>query len=399
MSNKKTFYTWEINIAKQFAKTIVNHDIFFEMVFQIKRVACAFMRYLLPPKLQEQLDIDNLRIVIRRYRNENFNFRETCADMVYEIPFKDAPNKHVKIYIVIEHKSYDHSHTMSQLFRYEQPIINNEIALAKKEKRYTKDFKLPPIFLAIFHHGKTPYKGSTELRDEFLKVEGVEEYIINQKAFIYELFSNEKNALPDDPNAPELYVALRTMQAIMSKEITNIINDKNFLKKLKPRANDPECRDFGHLLSLYIVDSASYLTQKGKEQLSQNLQEIYGEENMKNSLSPIARRYMSIGKEKWFAEGITKGMTKGITKGIAEGITKGIVKGKIEAMLESVISILDVKFGEISETFRKPLNAIIDVDSLQELIQIAKKCDAIDEFNKELKSIKQKLKNKRASKK
>jgi flagellar biosynthesis/type III secretory pathway protein FliH len=130
--------------------------------------------------------------------------------------------------------------------------------------------------------------------------------------------------------------------------------------------------------------------RKQKTILSKFTRNFRGE-NMQDTLSPRAKLYISIGEK--------KGKTEGKIKGFAEGMTKGFAEGMIKGLIEAVISILDVKFGGVSETFRKPLNVITDIDYLQELKQVAKKCDTIDEFNKELKSVKQKIKNKKISKK
>ncbi|MDR2754492.1 MAG: Rpn family recombination-promoting nuclease/putative transposase, partial [Planctomycetaceae bacterium] len=247
------------SIENQFAKTLVSHDIFFELVFQLKKVACAFMMFLLPLTLQKQLDIKELRISVRRFRDESFN--ESRADMVYEIPIKNSKDKHIKVYFVIEHKSYNDSHPMSQLFNYEKQIIDAEIELAKKEKRYTKDFKLPPIILIIFHHGEGIYTGSVELRDEFFQIEGLESsLLLNQRAIVFELSSMGKSDLPRDPDVPELYVALRVMQTILSKNFGSVILEEDLFAELKPHSNDPEVRKFAHFFLNYVLDSNRYLT-------------------------------------------------------------------------------------------------------------------------------------------
>jgi predicted transposase YdaD len=358
--------TWDKPIEEQFATTPVTHDTFFELVFQLKKVACAFLLFLLSQKLSDQLDFPNLKVAVRRFRDENF--QEIRADMVYEVPLKNVTNKHLKIYVLTEHKSYDDSHTMSQLWKYEREIEDYEIALAKKEGRYTKDFKLPPVLLVIFHHGEGKYTGSTELGDEFEAIEGMEGHTPNQKAILFDLSLLKKSDLPHDPNVPELYVALRMMQVIMSKNLDEILHEEDLFEELKPHSDEPECRKFIRLFVYYVLDSNRHLTDDGEKQLNQQIQKtLQGEKIM---LSPLAERYAAIGRE----------------EGREEGIAIGEAKGKAEGKVEAIISILDIKFGEISETVREPLSTMTDMNRLQELVRFAVKCHSFEEFDKELKS-------------
>ncbi|MDR2116302.1 MAG: Rpn family recombination-promoting nuclease/putative transposase [Planctomycetaceae bacterium] len=397
------FYpTWDKPIEEQFATTLVTHDIFFEMVFQLKKIACTFLFFLLPITLQNQLDIPNLKISVRRFRDENF--KEARSDMIYEIPLKNNSQKYVKIYIIIEHKSYDESHTMSQLFNYETQIINAEIAIAKKKKIYNKNFKLSPIILVIFHHGQVVYTGSVELSDEFEKIEGTEEFILKQKGIIFDLSSMDKTELPHDPNVPELYASLRIMQVIMSKNLDEILCEEELLEELKPYTDNPECRKFARLFASYVFDSNHHLTQKGEQQFKQQLQKTF--KGGKTMWSPLAKRYGAAGLKKGIKKGIKQGIKIGEAKGEARGEARGRIEGRIEGRvegkvegraegelegrIEAIISILDVKFGEISETVRGSLCAITEVNLLQELVRFAAKCDTFEEFSKKLKLAKRK---------
>ncbi|MDR2756950.1 MAG: Rpn family recombination-promoting nuclease/putative transposase [Planctomycetaceae bacterium] len=362
--------SWDKPIEEQFATTPVTHDTFFELVFQLKKVACAFLMFLLPLMLQKQLDFSKLKISVRRFRDENF--KETRADMIYEIPLKKEPQKHVKIYIIIEHKSYDDSHAMSQLFNYEAQIISAEVDSAKKKGIYTKDFKLSPIILVIFHHGEEIYTGSVELSDEFEKIEGTEELTIKQKGIIFDLSSKDKQELPHDPDVPELYVALRVMQVIMSKNIDEILCEEELLEELKPYTEDPDCRKFARLLACYVCDSNRHLTQDGEKQFNKQLQKTF--KGVKIMWSPLAERYIATGVE------------KGIEIGITKGIVKGREEGEVEGRIEDIISILDVKFGDAANTVHSSLRVVTDINRLQELVRFAVTCNTFEEFYKKLKS-------------
>ncbi|MDR2439996.1 MAG: Rpn family recombination-promoting nuclease/putative transposase [Planctomycetaceae bacterium] len=374
--------TWDKPIEEQFATTLVTHDTFFELVFQLKKVACSFLLFLLPLTLQKQLSIPHLKISVRHFRDDNF--RETRSDMVYEIPLKKNRKKYVKIYIVIEHKSYDDTHAMSQLFYYEAQIVKAEIDSAKKKGIYTKDFKLSPIILVVFHHGEVIFTGSVELSDEFEKIEGTEEFTIKQKGILFDLSNKNKKELPHDPHVPELYIALRIMQVIMSKNIDEVLREEELLEELKPYTDDPDYRKFARLLACYVFDSNYHLTQKGEKQFNQQLQQTF--KGVKIMWSPLAERYIATGVKQGRAEGKAEGRIEGKIEGRAEGKVLGELEGRIEA----IISILDVKFGEIAETARDSLDVITDINRLQELIRIATKCDTFEEFYKKLKLVKRK---------
>ncbi|MDR2346118.1 MAG: Rpn family recombination-promoting nuclease/putative transposase, partial [Planctomycetaceae bacterium] len=130
LKNSTKSYSWQEPLDTQFVKTPVSHDIFFELVFQIKRVAIAFMKFILPLEFYEQLDWSKINISVSRYRDDFF--KEYRTDMVYKIQLKDAgndgnDNDYFQVGFIIEHKSYNKPHTIMQLFNYEKQAIDKEI--------------------------------------------------------------------------------------------------------------------------------------------------------------------------------------------------------------------------------------------------------------------------------
>jgi hypothetical protein len=340
--------------------------------------------------------LPNLSISIKRFYDEDF--QEYRADIVYEVPFRNNLRKHVKIYIIVEHKSYNYPHSISQLFIYESQIIRLEIIDAKNNKIYTSDYKLSPILLIMLYHGDGAYTGSVELIDEFEKIDGAVDLTINQKCLVVDLSAISKSDLPRDPEVPELYSALRVMQAIKSKDLDKILCEEQFLSELRSSSHDTERVDFARLLACYVFDNGSHLTQKGVEQINQQFQKTFrGEKIM---LSPFAERYAVIGEKRGIEIGEAIGEKKGEKRGIEigevigekRGIVIGEIKGRLESRIEDIISILDIKFGEVSETVRDSLYIITDFNRLHELVQTAIKCDTFEEFDNELKSAKSKHK-------
>ncbi|MDR1483530.1 MAG: hypothetical protein LBT09_01760 [Planctomycetaceae bacterium] len=104
------------------------------------------------------------------------------------------------------------------------------------------------------------------------------------------------------------------------------------------------------------------------------------------------KKGIDIGESRGIEKGITIGESRGVEKGInigeSRGITIGEARGIAKGKAEGIISILDVKFGEISETVRDSLYAVTDNDRLKNLLRFAAKCESFEEFDNELKSTK-----------
>ena len=70
---------------------------------------------------------------------------------------------------------------------------------------------------------------------------------------------------------------------------------------------------------------------------------------------------------------ILEAETRGLQKGIEKGIEKGPAQGAIEA-------ILDLKFGEAGLKLMETVRSISDLAKLQELRQVLKSAQTLDEF-------------------
>ncbi|MDR2169594.1 MAG: hypothetical protein LBP59_05585 [Planctomycetaceae bacterium] len=85
-------------------------------------------------------------------------------------------------------------------------------------------------------------------------------------------------------------------------------------------------------------------------------------------LSPVAQQNFNAG------------YAKGYEIGYAEGYKIGYAEGQIMI----IISILDMKFGEVSEIAHRLLYAVKDVQRMKEIARIAVKSDTFNEFVKRL---------------
>jgi len=86
------------------------------------------------------------------------------------------------------------------------------------------------------------------------------------------------------------------------------------------------------------------------------------------------------------SEGIDKGMEKGIQKGMEKGIQKGMDKGMKKAMEESIISVLSVRFGDISANMTDMIHHIRNKSRLNEILKLAATSGSLSEFEQKMRS-------------
>ncbi len=69
---------------------------------------------------------------------------------------------------------------------------------------------------------------------------------------------------------------------------------------------------------------------------------------------------------------------------LKEGAAKGKAEGMAEGKIQSLLTILELRFGEIPAALHKKLMKLRDTDRLEQIIKLAVTCKSIREFQKAL---------------
>ena len=74
------------------------------------------------------------------------------------------------------------------------------------------------------------------------------------------------------------------------------------------------------------------------------------------------------------------GVAEGMAKGKAEGMTEGLSAGQIK----SILTFLEIRFGEVPPALRKKVRHVKDEGHLEALVKSAATCQSLKEFQKAL---------------
>ena len=334
----------------------LNHDKFFQIVFQLKSLAIAFLKQVLPKKIVEQIDLDTLTIERRHQISELF--RGTIPDFVYRVPIRGR-DTFVDFFIVLEHKSADSFWTILQVWFYVVVICQREYNKAKEEGRLNANYRLPPVIAIIFHSGETRFKGFLEVNDTIAMIDGYEEYAPRMKAILYDLNMTGYDEIASDENVPELLFSLTIMKAVFDKNVFQ--KTKEAIAEYKKYTTNPLKIRLMRTVAVYIYQNAKALRKLGESDLFLNM--------YKNE---IGEQNMSTMVEYW------------LEKGEAKGEAKGKAEGKAEGKADTIVLQLNSKFGFIPEELENRINQITDIDRLNQLAKSILSCQSLEEFEKEL---------------
>ena len=326
----------------------ITHDRYFREVFQMKRIAQAFLKKGLPKKTIEVLDLEGLT-VDERYLTDDM-FKERTADVIYQVPVKGT-EEHVNFFVVVEHKSATYFWTLFQLWGYVYRICLREFRAAEDRGEVKAGYRLPPVIAIIVHHGDSRFRGETELMELFVSLPGLEDYLPKLQAILFDLSTiADDDPILNDPEVPELRVVLLVLKTIFRSEVPLTLED--VLRELKPHSDDPETRRLIHATWVYLSSNAEYMSQN-LESLLGTFEEITGEE--------IMPTMVEIWKE--------------------EGRTEGVARGKAE----TVLTVLRARFKKVPQDIKTAILNISDPIALESWAAQAATCQSLDEFWEDLK--------------
>ena len=358
------------------------HNRFFEQIFKIVSFACAFLRFTLKKTLiLPQLDLPKLKVERRRFIDRNIN-KDAFADMVYSIPLIGKENRFVKVFIVLEHKSYNDLWTIFQLAYYTMQILFLDFSRAMKENRLNKSYRLPLVVPIIIHHGVRPFTGATQLRRLFPAIAGFTRYLLSFQAILLDLNKVKFEDIPDDPNEWRFSIVIKIMKLVFQEN--NYQGVEDCFTQILPHLHDENAEhvEFAKLVTQYFWNSAHTDPQWFMNLISEKIDEI--EEGEVTDMLTMREQYEEILKERYRQEWLQKGREEGLQTGLMTGRQEGLQTGRQTGRVSSIIKVLSARFGDVPASIAKRLQSIHDDVVLESHLVTAAVCKSMKEFKDSL---------------
>ncbi|MDR1480437.1 MAG: Rpn family recombination-promoting nuclease/putative transposase, partial [Planctomycetaceae bacterium] len=195
------------------------HDAFCKKKLKELKKAKEFLKFVLEKRTQDALDIDKLVIEPDSYVDEEL--RRHFVDILYRVPVKNGKRRDEVFFALLELKVNNDQWTMLQVAQYIVNIWKSELDKVRIDKRLNK-YLLPMITPIIFYSGDEPFTAPTEMIDLVQKFPGMEAFVLNVRAILFDVTSMKVTEFPEDIG---LNVLFRTLQAVFSPDVAERMMD------------------------------------------------------------------------------------------------------------------------------------------------------------------------------
>ena len=125
------------------------HDQFFKVIYSSPENALDIFKIILPKSAYEKCNWNTLKA-------EKETFTGKQADLVFSVTLKNKPKSKIKIFILIEHKSYYSRELFKQILNYQNFIYQED-----------KSGDILSVLPILFYHGEKPYQWKTSFKDGY----------------------------------------------------------------------------------------------------------------------------------------------------------------------------------------------------------------------------------------
>jgi len=290
------------------------HDYFFRHAFTRTEVHRPFFERYLPPPVATRLDLNTLAPDSDTFIDEDLQAQQ--SDLLFRLHLKDG--QPARLYLLLEHKSYNDPWTPRQLLGYLDRIWAREAVDPGTPP-------LPPIIPLVLFHGETAWTAASNFRalvatpDEFLRF---------TPSFDYILCDLTRDQLDNLQHRAWLAITLQVLKFSRSDELSARLPGilALFRDLWYQRAN---ALAFLGTVLRYLARVASGLDESTVRQaLIQALPTDVGDEIMPTLA------------ETWMEQGMEKGMEKGQILHARQTLQKFLIKrfgplpGAVEARIE-----------------------------------------------------------------
>ncbi len=207
------------------------HDQFIRAILSDKSVATDYFQAYLPPAISHRLDFSTLTYQPDSYLSEEL--QKTMADIVYTCQKKDGAG-HIKVSLLIEHKSYPNKHTPIQIGGYIFSALQKQVANGEA---------LSIVIPILLYHGRGKWRYRT-LAQLFKNLEPEWKQYVPDFSYIYNNLGEVTDAAVEAMNNRFLAASLLAIKHAFEKKWLG----QNALRVLLLASNAPD-----HLQKPFII--------------------------------------------------------------------------------------------------------------------------------------------------
>ena len=141
-----------MNLKNKIKKTFNHHDMLFKSAYSNPDFALELFQLIFSTEEFETCDWKHLKA-------EKDSLKEKRADLVFSVPLKVDPKTKVKIFILLEHKSYYDPSVFSQMLSYHTRLHEGSL----------KSGSISLIMPVLFYNGKTRWKWAKTFQEAVYK--------------------------------------------------------------------------------------------------------------------------------------------------------------------------------------------------------------------------------------
>ena len=279
------------------------HDRFFRHTFTHPDVSRPFFQRYLPPAICERLDLATLAPEPDSFVDAQL--ADHHADLLFQVRQHDGQS--ARLFLLLEHKSYDAPWTGLQLLDY-------FLRIWTREKERLKQPPLPPVMGLVLYHGEAPWSGGSRFAD---LVAAPGELGAFSPDFRFVLCDLCREQLDDLQQRARLAIALQVLKFIRSDELP---------------ARLPEIFALFRQLAHHRDDALAYLG------------------TVVRYISGVARQVDRPTLEAAIIQALPTDMGENIMPTIAESwIEEGRQEGELRSARRILLRLLEQRFGPLPE--------------------------------------------------
>jgi predicted transposase YdaD len=329
------------------------HDLLVRNILVDTELAADLLRNYIDPGLASTLDLDSLKVESGETVSPHFS--ELEGDLRYSGRFKGNGGA-LRVFVLLEHQSRPDRLMSFRMLEYVFAVYRQQIPALQKGKKF------PYPLAVVLHHGESPWKKIPSMRDLIDLAPGVPCDILGLPICLIDVAAMSVDKLRGHPMVCALLDSLQSASmGALPERMPGI------LSRLRDLGGERRVESRVTVLAKY------YAAIRGgvKDRLGDFNRVFSGLYNKREAEKMATTMYEAIQRE-------------GEAKGLAEGLAKGKAEGKAEGKTESVLTVLELRFGEVPAVLQKKLKNLQDIERIEEITKLAVTSQNLKEFQKAL---------------